>query len=311
MKKYLLYILLSSISIAAQSQNLVPNWSFEDTIACPPGPIDLAIGWSSYRQSPDYCHSCNSSSQSVPFNQWGYQYPKTGEAYAGLITYINFVPDAREYIGIQLLQPLIVGTEYFISFYVGMAFNVETQLFGIATNKLGLRFSTIQYTAFSNPAPIDNFAHIYTDSINTDTLNWTKISGKFIADSTYNYIIIGNFFSDSLTSITYLDSTAKWSYYYIEDIKISTDSSFVNNIENYISPYIINAFPNPARDWLTIEGKEIKSIEAYDLCGRLILPKMTVSSFKTKIDISPLRHGLYFLKINTNQSSFIQKFVKH
>lgn len=35
------------------SQNLVNNWSFEDTLACPAGPpqIDKAAGWSSYKDS--------------------------------------------------------------------------------------------------------------------------------------------------------------------------------------------------------------------------------------------------------------------
>ena len=84
------------------AQNLVPNPSFEDTVSCPDNlaQIDKAVGWSSYRITPDYFNSCSSASAfpsvSVPSNQWGTQSAKTGNAYAGLITY-SLVTNEREY----------------------------------------------------------------------------------------------------------------------------------------------------------------------------------------------------------------------
>jgi len=94
-----------------------------------------------------------------------------------------------------------------------------------ATNKTGVLFSTVPYS-YSNPPPRNNFAHIYTDSIITDTAGWTTISGTFVADSAYEYIIIGNFFDNSHTDTLLFDSlTFCVPYYYIDDVCVAIDSN--------------------------------------------------------------------------------------
>ena len=65
----------------------------------------------------------------------------------------------------------------------------------MASNKLGAKFSTVSYS-YSNPIQINNFAHVYSDSVIKDTTSWTLIKGEFTADSAYQYISIGNFFDD-------------------------------------------------------------------------------------------------------------------
>ncbi|MGI8600230.1 MAG: T9SS type A sorting domain-containing protein, partial [Chitinophagaceae bacterium] len=82
-----------------------------------------------------------------------------------------------------------------------------------------------------------------------------------------------------------------------------------NSAEHLYEADIYKIYPNPARDWIVVEGRNIRSIEAIDLCGRIVLPKMTASSFKTVVDISSLIHGLYFIRINTPEQSFVQKFI--
>ena len=112
MKKLILLILTFAYNLCNAQINLVPNPSFEDTVACPTNVmmIDSTVGWSSYRLSPDYFNSCNQNGHAgVPANDWGYQYAKTGDAYAGIVTYAKFATDFREMIGIQLLQALTVG----------------------------------------------------------------------------------------------------------------------------------------------------------------------------------------------------------
>src|SRR5437868_5222781 len=99
MKRISVFILLL-ISNFCFSQNLVPNPSFEDTVACPNNlsQINRAIGWSSYRQTPDYYNSCsiNGGYSGVPLNQFDYQYPRTGNAYAGLFCRSSGL-NSREY----------------------------------------------------------------------------------------------------------------------------------------------------------------------------------------------------------------------
>src|SRR5436189_139332 len=84
MKKIWKYFFLL-LSTSASAQNLVPNPSFEDTVACPTtvDQVYKATGWHSYRPSPDYFNTCADSASlfSVPYNAFGYQYPRTGNAY--------------------------------------------------------------------------------------------------------------------------------------------------------------------------------------------------------------------------------------
>jgi len=96
-------------------QNLVPNPSFEDTIQCPfgSGHIHDAFGWFTLCGSSDYFNACANAYapiNGVPTNFAGSKYAYDGNGYAGLITYYEpdslFIPNYREDIGIQLIQPL-------------------------------------------------------------------------------------------------------------------------------------------------------------------------------------------------------------
>jgi OOP family OmpA-OmpF porin len=309
MKKILIFqmILMNAITNA---QNLVSNPSFEDTLQCPDNldQLNKAIGWGSYRATPDYFNSCSSYGGyvGVPLNQFDFQNPKTGNAYVGFFTK-TASPSYREYVGSQLIQPLIIGHSYFISFFVNRVGVVSAQRKNIATNKIGIRFTTIPFS-FANPLPIDNFAQLYTDSIITDTLNWTQISGFFTSDSMYNYFAIGSFFEDSLISIIKFDSLATAAYYFLDDINI-TDSIPTGIKDNNLIKVSIS--PNPARDWIELEGRGIKSVEIINALGSKIgFYPTTTSTLLHLISLSSLCPGIYFLKINMiDERISFQKFI--
>jgi hypothetical protein len=310
---FLLLLILVSLNMNSEAQNLVPNWSFEDTIACPSmlAQINYATGWESYRESPDYFNSCASSggfsNPSVPENSWGYQYPKSGSAYGGITTFSIFNANWREFLGTQLSQTLMIGQKYFASFYVSRSANNVTHM-NFASNKLGLRLSTIPYS-ISNPLPVDNYSQIYSDTLISDTLNWVRISGSFIADSAYEYISFGNFFTDSATSIIQYDSTASYAFYYLDDIRVSTDSNFVNSVSEEYSHYSINVFPNPAHEWIIIKGHNIKSIFIFDLLGNKCMESISSNSNVNKVNVSDLSRGIYFIQINLSQINIIKKII--
>lgn len=82
------FILLPA-SLAAQG-NLVSNGSFEEHTVCPDSwnQMNRAIGWSSYRGTPDYLNSCDTVGvASVPLNFAGNRYAADGEAYAAAIVW--------------------------------------------------------------------------------------------------------------------------------------------------------------------------------------------------------------------------------
>jgi len=210
--------LISNISFA---QNLVPNPSFEDYTSCPngSGQVNKATGWDSYNSSPEYFHYC-STVVSVPDNWgFGYQCSATGNAHCGFIAYNPWSPNNRELIGRQLSNALIPGEIYYVNMKVSLG-----EWSNCATNKLGILFSTIPYDGPSSP-PINNSSHIYASAIITDTINWLTITGSFIADSAYEYIIIGNFFDDANTDTSINDnSNLCKSYYFVDDVCVSMDS---------------------------------------------------------------------------------------
>lgn len=67
-------------------------------------------------------------------------------------------------------------------------------------------------------------------------------------------------------------------------------------------------YPNPVKDVLNIIGNDqLKSIQVYDINGRLILSEQS----KAKINVSKLSKGLYIIKIETKDSKNHEiKFIK-
>jgi len=314
MKTCLMSLLLSIMSSLSSAQiNLVTNGSFEDTVACPQGigEISCALGWSSFSRTPDYLNACNTSTTGtsyagVPANLFGYQYAKTGNAYVGVYSYARFGTDYREVVGSQLISNLVVGNSYFIQFFVSRGFNLSPGHINIESNKLGVRFSTVSYND-TNPIPIDNFAHIFSDSIISDTSNWIQISGFFVADSAYQFISIGNFFNDSATTFNLLDSSASFAYYYIDDVKvIDSTLTYINQIADIEE---ILLFPNPFYDKLNLNINDFKSIIIFDATGRKCI-RYTSSSTIKSIDLRSLSKGIYFIRICTSKDIFFKKIIK-
>lgn len=198
MKKTLTIFLFFHSQISFAQINLVPNPSFEQFLQCPysTGEINVCMNWynatdSAGGETPDYFNSCSAVNGLAPPNCiWGYQIPYSGNAFCHVITYADFFPNGREIIQAQLTQPLDSGQKYYLSFYANLPFDV---LHSIASNKLGALFTTYQFNSPNFAHPI-NFAHIYSDSIIKDTLNWYQVKGSFIADSIYQYIAVGIFF---------------------------------------------------------------------------------------------------------------------
>ncbi|MEO5569378.1 MAG: T9SS type A sorting domain-containing protein [Bacteroidia bacterium] len=310
MKKIWIIILTAMNCLSLKAQvNLVPNWSFEDTVACPIsiGQINRATGWSSYKFTPDYFNSCNNNQVSVPINSIGYQSAKTGNAYAGLYTYAKFSVNYREIVGVQLSQPLSIGQSYYISFYVNRAFNPNAGFhINIATNKLGLKLSTIPYSD-TNPIQINNFAHIYSNTVINDSLNWIQISGFTYADSAYQYLGIGNFFTDANTTNIFFDTSAAFAYYFIDDVMV-IDSNATGIIETGNNE-IIKIFPIFFHDEMIIEGRGIKSVKIFDAAGKICIKKDCIVSPK-KIDTKSLNKGMYFIVVTTQNEAYSKKIVK-
>ena len=94
MKKHIGIFFILSLSFRTFAQgDLVINPSYEQMDTCP-NSLDqarFALGWSSYKQSPDYYNSCAgiNSIASVPSIVAGFQIAYSGNGYIGLQTFFT------------------------------------------------------------------------------------------------------------------------------------------------------------------------------------------------------------------------------
>lgn len=314
--KHALFFFFSFCYSFCIAQNLVPNPSFEDTTACPAnmdGVSNLAY-WFSARYSPDYFNVCAEEEApyvSVPNNVCGYQIPLEGKAYTGLSTHCSGCPgiaNYREILEVSLLQPLIVGLKYYVSTYISCAEAADKKTYCFANN-FGFKFTNIQYSSIEsaiNGSPIDNFSHIRSITIITDTSDWVWVGGEFVADSAYQYLMLGNFYDDANTDTMCFrlpNSTVNMqAYYYIDNVCVSTDST-ANRIPTGISilkkeAHEIYAFPNPAKNTLNIKNTQhYKAFILLNSLGQKVKEDKLAEGINT-IDVGGYDRGIYFLLIN-------------
>jgi hypothetical protein len=306
MPKKVLIIFFTFCSTFGYTQNLIPNPSFEDTISCPTGDnqINKAVGWVLTRTSPDYFNSCATiaSNASVPENIFGYQYAATGNAYAGFWAKESTTL-YKEHFGTQLISNLQIGMRYFVSLKVNLSPKNGNVTDYCAINKIGVLFSTINYGLFY-PSPVNNYAQVYTDSIITDTLNWTTIKGSFVADSNYSFITIGNFFDDAQIDSIQLSGSYCHSYYFVDDICVSTDSLICYSTVGIQEPKrnnVVILFPNPFTNQINLTSKrnELSEVILFDITGRILLSQSFVNS--TSINTEQLAKGIYLYNVRNNK----------
>lgn len=219
--RLLAILLVLQISKGLAQVNLVPNPSFEEYSICPSsaGALNASVSWSSPTfGSPDYFNSCSSPSQfSTPNNFFGSQVPHIGSSYVGIGPYIMPVNNFREYIQTKLTQKLKNNKTYCVELYVSLA-GLRSQY---ATNNMGVVLSEEAISNFSNISMLTNTPSINWDIIVSDTSNWVKLSGIYLANGNEEYITIGNFYYNEQTDTFRLnENDEKISYYYIDDVSV-------------------------------------------------------------------------------------------
>ncbi len=311
--------MLLLIAVNANGQNLVPNPSFEDTIQCPfsSGDIGDATGWGSLCGSPDLFNQCNQFDWGVPSNIFGYQQAASGNGYAGFISYSNIASNEREFPSCNLTTPLSIGTRYYVSFKVALSLESIANPTNCASNKIGLTFTTGSFICNSI---ITNNPPVFTDSIIVDSLNWTRIKGSFIADSAYTRLAIGNFFDDSNTDTTKFFNSwwSDFAYYYLDDVAVGTDSSYIYNYDyntsiNENSLKIgFDLYPNPVKNKLVVHNNinEPYTIIIYDILGQKIYHKSDIKSKLNIINTTHFTSGLLLIHIESNNQKYTYKHLK-
>ena len=93
-------------------------------------------------------------------------------------------------------------------------------------------------------------------------------------------------------------------------VSLFTEIENETGITNIEQTQSINIYPNPANDKLYIETQTLtQTIEIFDVYGRR--QKSIVNSQRsTVIDLSELKSGIYFVKINTEKGNIVKRIIK-
>lgn len=310
------------------AQNMIPNGSFEQFDNCPMGldEIDEVEAWSQSRGTCDYFHECGVNGASVPFNVLGHQEALEGEGYAGFIAF-DFPDDGyREHLIIELSEPLSVGEQYYFSMYLSNGFGYSNNPSASkACNGQGVLLSTVEYSSLWDdnpldaPSPVDNTAHILNLEIINDSINWVPIQDSFIADSAYQYLIIGSFLDEQ--SIDHINVTGEGpfetygeAYYFVDEVRLGTDSTYVFENITSVQEGIasdISVWPTIISDEMTIRSSQpLSKLEVIDTSGRLVFNQDLCCQKLLKIPIPNLAHGYFVVRIeDINGKSSIVRVV--
>ncbi|MFH1320903.1 MAG: T9SS type A sorting domain-containing protein [Bacteroidota bacterium] len=286
----------------------VCNGDFEafNSIPCGLGSLPEATRWDQ-NEDAEYHHTGSNMgcSSHAPDNFAGFQQPRSGDAYIGIVTFVSTRANAREYAFQQLATPLTADNTYWAQMFVSPAsfgcHNFMTS--GIAVDGLGMVFTpgninNNQMNVITPLAPFDEVQNPQGNIIDDDTI-WTEISGCFTAQADYDFITIGNFHNDAATDtleINPLDfcpdsATLHYAYYYIDDVSVILfeanagndtaicpgDSAIIGVIDNCDTLII----PNVAYSWTTTGDT------------------VTVINTTMQITVSPVQTTTYILTLTS------------
>ena len=233
-------LLLLSIYLPAQNQNLIYNSSFEEFAECPKkidalGILTIVDAW--YQPtlgSADFFHPCGARDCSVPKNKLGIQYPRTGNGMCGI--YCSKT-DYREYLQTELKQTLKAGERYRLTFYVSLSeysTGAVATIGGLLTSRrltdttrgilrvketerMGNRITQTMISVVE-PQVVNPYSNILQD-----TENWTKIEGEFTAEGGERFLTVGNFYTIEQSNHImpeHVTNLLPGAYYYLDDVEL-------------------------------------------------------------------------------------------
>lgn len=238
-------LFLISISTIALGQNLVPNGSFEELHHLPvkdnprngyefeprsgniPFTANLNYWVNATNTTPDLRITDPDRSKDCIRQHLVCDEARTGLNSAGIITYMrnDQTSTYREYIQVELREKLKPGKLTHVEFWAKSEREAK-----LVSNNLGVHFSmkkiTDQTLEVLRVEPQINF----TSLINPDGREWSRIRMEFSPEKPYQYLILGNFFSNENTLVA--DSPGfranprihPYAYYLIDDVRVWQDT---------------------------------------------------------------------------------------
>ncbi len=146
------------------------------------------------------------------------------------------------------------------------------------------------------------------DSVGLDTIRFVKlidIAGEGNAYDSDGHVIYDPYKTSGSAGLD------------IDAIGVINSGNLSLNIEESLSPFTFNIYPNPASDnlQLTIKKEDINinliEIQIINIAGKLVY-NSSINKESNKINISFLDNGVYFLRINSSKFTLVRKLIiKH
>jgi len=234
----------------ADGDNLVPNPGFEAFSILPHGWFyrgsdftSLVKDWSSASEaSPDVYGPEITVPDKWQEKGFGRKKPRSGKHMVGITAFgcDQGKPHCREYIQVNLTEPLVVGQAYHVEFW---ASPLHT---GIHSNNLGILFSQEKLQEKTDRVLLRE-PQVYSEKIIPgNQYIWHKIQGDFTAEEAFKYLTIGNFFADEETeSSEGSENSHNFAYYYLDDVRVVK------------RPPILGETTDEFADWYPLEEDKI------------------------------------------------------
>jgi outer membrane protein OmpA-like peptidoglycan-associated protein len=161
----------------------------------------------------------------TPENFNGSENAEFGSAYAGL--YLYAPNDYREYVQGELLNGLVAGADYEVSFYVSLAERAD-----FAVKEFGMVFSRdkldrpikkmlSKMQLYKDRGNAFTFLEIVNSDFYDETSGWVRLSAEFTAAGGERFFTIGNFESNARTRVHKNSRSAKQgAYYYLDMVQV-------------------------------------------------------------------------------------------
>jgi len=232
-------MLLFSTGIKSQF-NIVPNPSFEFTIGCPNfsanwnmcsswNNVNLTLGAGLWG-SPDYFHACGTNQAAPPNTFAGWCSPQSGVAMMSLVLYNVGYPEYREYLATPLNCAMQPNNTYTVSFWLS---NGTSNISPWSIKNIGICFSSGPLTQ-SGYLPI-NATPQCEISTNVVSTGWTQYTFTLNPSSTFNYLTIGAFRSDSENNVTLSwpnigGAPSAYANYFLDNVEVFAPTSLSNTV---------------------------------------------------------------------------------
>jgi hypothetical protein len=184
----------------------------------------------------------------------------------------------------------------------------------LETTNIGQTTATLN-AAFANPENM---------SVSSVGFRWKDISSS--AYTQVDCSVLNNVFVtelDGLAANTTYAYKAFVTYYGITVLSEETIFTTLpenDTIEDHVDEYLLSSiklYPNPANEYVnlqcTMNDVQLESVEVIDIYGKVVRTVVGAnnhSPIPTRINISGLAGGIYFVRVTTDKGVVMKKFVK-